>query len=94
MENITLPHYLTTIEAAAFAYCKNLKNITIPDSVVNIGRRAFAGMTINNIKFPERLLSFKSAFEDCELDSIEISADLIKKFIKSYINNDCDIIIK
>lgn len=44
LNKIELPSGLTEIGAEAFAFCTMLKGtIRIPDSVVKIGRRAFAG---------------------------------------------------
>lgn len=41
IQNITLPEGLETIEYAAFYYCENLEDITIPDTVTYVGSKAF-----------------------------------------------------
>lgn len=43
---------LSSIEEYAFAYCHKLKNITLPNSLTYIGKRAFTNTSINNIIIP------------------------------------------
>lgn len=50
IENISLSDNITTIEADAFADCKYLKQITIPESIVSIGESAFDGTALNKSK--------------------------------------------
>lgn len=41
IQKITLPNYLVEIGSAAFAYCRDMKYIQIPESVIKIGPNPF-----------------------------------------------------
>lgn len=58
---------VTSIERCAFGGCKNLTNITIPDSVTSIREYAFSGCeSLTNISIPESVTSIEgSAFAYC-----------------------------
>ena len=66
---------VTSIGAAAFSDCADLKNITIPDNVTSIGDASFAGCTeLTNITIPDNVTSIgDAAFAECtELTNITI----------------------
>ena len=59
-----------TIENRAFAGCKNIENIILPESLSTIGSYAFNGCTMKSIKIPDNVLSISNdAFYGC--DSLE-----------------------
>ncbi|KTC85919.1 leucine-rich repeat domain-containing protein [Legionella drozanskii] len=66
--NLSLSKNLTSIGRAAFMDCKNLREITIPESLALIQERAFCGcINLQQINFPESLLSIKThAFWGCD----------------------------
>jgi len=41
--SVTIPNSVTDIDAYAFFCCSNLENISMPDSLIHIGREAFGG---------------------------------------------------
>ena len=70
--NVTIPSMLggakvTRIGDRAFAYCREMKSVTIPNSVTNIGRSAFYQCwSLREVTIPEGVISIGwFAFEDC-----------------------------
>ena len=61
-DSIYLPESLKEIHAYAFAYCPNLKSVTIPANVTFIGEKAFGG----NYSFNA------SGFYDCYVDTMRM----------------------
>lgn len=53
-----LPDTVTLIGDGAFAYCRDLQKIKLPDSVEIIGNQAFFGGSISLIKNPSSVVSF------------------------------------
>ena len=49
LTTVTIPAYVTSIEANAFAGCTSLSEITIPSTVTSIDNTAFAGLTVTLI---------------------------------------------
>lgn len=69
------------IGAGVFFGCKNLQNITIPESVTNIDSRAFYGCTkLQSITIPNSVISIgEMAFEECDsLQSIALGNGVMK----------------
>lgn len=73
-KNTKIPSNTKRIEANAFLGCKGLKEITIPEGIKTIERKAFAGTGLTKITIPESVqLIEDSAFADCtNLQSIII----------------------
>ena len=46
LTTVTIPAYVTSIEANAFSGCTSLSEITIPSTVTSIDNTAFAGLTV------------------------------------------------
>ena len=57
-----------TEEVSGFAYCSNLKSVSLPDSVKKIGQSAFDGcIMLNSITLPNKLTHIgNSAFQNCD----------------------------
>ena len=81
-EDLTIPKYrkigsvsykVTAIESAAFNENKNIKRVTIPDSVTSIGAGAFLDTELTSINIPDGVTSIAPwAFADTQLTSITI----------------------
>lgn len=62
----TVTNTVRCIADSAFAYCSSLTNITIPNSVTNIGRSAFASSGLASILIPNSVVSIGAgAFSSC-----------------------------
>lgn len=61
---------VTKIGDEAFAYCENLKQVTIPDTITEIGENAFADSGLTSVEIPASVKTIgKQAFSNC--DSLE-----------------------
>lgn len=67
--NIILDDNMTKIPSSLFSYCNNIEKISIPSSILSIGKEAFAGCKkLTSIELPSGLLSIgDNAFKDCVL---------------------------
>ncbi len=77
--NIKLLSNITSISDGAFAYCYNLKSITISDSVTSIGDEAFRGCAgLTSVTIPEGVTSIGiSTFDNCaSLTSVTIPSSV------------------
>ncbi len=79
LSEIILPQNLKAIGHAALAGCANLQQITIPESVKDIGDYAFYGSALTSITLPDNLTVIgKAAFANCNaLTSANIPAGII-----------------
>ena len=68
-----IPEGTTKIATRAFESCHNLDQVTIPDSVKEIGNNAFAGTKLTSITLPEGLeIIGNEAFINTPIESIVI----------------------
>ena len=75
--DLTAARDLKSIGVSAFAGCRSLESITIPDTVSRIGSSAFAGCTaLLSVTFPEKVTEVQShLFGGCEkLSTVVLSA--------------------
>jgi hypothetical protein len=65
--SVVIPDSVTHIQAATFAFCKNLTSVTIHERVASIQDLAFAGCTgLTSITIPNRVWTIGMAsFENC-----------------------------
>lgn len=75
VEYVDLFDSVTSIGAEAFRNCAQLKEITIPASVTEIGSRAFAGTSLSEFVIPANIPVNGEALEGIELSNIRLSAD-------------------
>ena len=80
LEVVKLPNSLIYINDGTFEGCENLRDVTIPESVIKIGS-AFSGCSnLTSITIPENVEKIEScAFSDCEsLENVNIKNGLIE----------------
>lgn len=75
LEHVDLFDSVTSIGVEAFRNCAQLKEITIPASVTEIGSRAFAGTSLSEFVIPANIPVNGEALEGIELSNIRLSAD-------------------
>lgn len=79
-KNITkfdIPDGIDEIASAAFAYCSNLTDVSMPNTVTKIGDRAFDSTGLTSIKLSDSLVTIGDyAFSQSKLDTIEFPASL------------------
>ena len=75
VEQVDLFDSVTNIGAEAFRNCAQLKEITIPASVTEIGSRAFAGTSLNEFVIPANVPVNGEALAGIDLSNIRLSAD-------------------
>lgn len=75
VEHVDLFDSVTSIGAEAFRNCAQLKEITIPASVTEIGSRAFAGTSLSEFVIPANIPVNGEDLEGIELSNIRLSAD-------------------
>ena len=64
--SIAIPAGVKVIAAEAFANCRNLESVSLPNGLVTIGDRAFSGTALMGISIPSSVKRIgSSAFSDC-----------------------------
>lgn len=78
IEKIVVEWGITILDKYAFAYTTNLKEVSLPDSLVTIGEDAFSGSGLTSIEIPDSVTQINaSAFSHCEnLSSVKLSSNL------------------
>ncbi len=57
---------VTKIGDETFYYCSNLRNVTIPNSVTEIGKQAFCNSRLESVEIPNSVTSIgEAAFQNC-----------------------------
>ncbi|MGN0515629.1 leucine-rich repeat protein [Eubacterium sp.] len=83
--SIVIPNNVKIIEDMAFSYCRNITDITIPESVIKIKSRAFEGTSISNIFIPKNVLEISDCFNDCcKLKTIRVDSQNPNHYVDSY----------
>ncbi len=92
--SVTISDGVLEIEDEAFAWCKRLKNVTLPNSLIKIGNSAFEECCFSSFNLPNGLLEIgKSAFYHCNsLTSIFIPK--IVRIIGEYAFSLCENLTK
>ena len=77
--SVTILEGVTAIGDSAFYNCTNLKSVSIPKSIVTIGKYAFRYTALENITIPEGVKEiFLGAFMGCtKLTAIQIPSSLV-----------------
>jgi hypothetical protein len=80
LSSVTLPSTLQYIGANAFCGCQNLKQVTLPAGLTELGESAFERTGLEQIAFPPRLAVIPwAAFQSClSLRSVVIPASVQK----------------
>lgn len=78
IEKITIPSSITSIGDAAFAFCWNLKYISLPKYLTSISDNMLSTTSIESITIPPSVTKIgKYAFADCsELQNITMSSNI------------------
>lgn len=64
LTNVVFAHGFVTIPAGVFGYCNNLRTVSLPETVAEIGDSAFAACPLASIPLPSRLQVIgRNAFE-------------------------------
>ncbi|WEK83046.1 MAG: leucine-rich repeat protein [Mycoplasma sp.] len=81
---------ITTIPYNAFAACRNLQNVTLPNNLLTIEEQAFAQCGFSNIILPSKLNSIgRVAFGACSsLTNITIPISVSKMLDGAFCNNN------
>ena len=78
LNSVTLDNHLKTISKAAFYFCSNLKEISLPEGLEYIGVNAFALSGLESIEIPNTVTTImQGAFSQCKsLESVQLPNQL------------------
>jgi hypothetical protein len=70
---------VTGVDADAFAYCKNLKQVELTQGLVYVGERAFKGTGLRSVVIPKGMQGLSAqSFADCaDLEFVELGPDIL-----------------
>lgn len=72
-----VPDSVRYIENSALESCRNITDITLPESLISIGSWAFGGMPIKYVELPETVTEVgEYAFSSCAIEKIVLSPNL------------------
>ena len=67
LESVTLPSTLKRIEYRAFAQCRNLRKVQLPEGLEFIGKGCFANCGLEEVVLPSSVRTVgTAAFQNCE----------------------------
>ncbi|MDE5793202.1 MAG: leucine-rich repeat domain-containing protein [Muribaculaceae bacterium] len=86
ISDLILPNSIEEIKPMTFAYCKNLKSVTISDSVVTIGSEVFANCdSIRRVSIGSSVTSIgKDAFINCPIESLSLRCNKILNWFAGF----------
>ena len=88
---VIIPNGVNRIEAGAFEGCKDVTSIQIPESVTEIGDRAFAESGITSLSLPQlEWIPFRLCAECKSLKTVDIKAGLIGIRCKAF--EQCEVL--
>ena len=78
IRKVFVPHGVTFIGASAFAFCKNLEEVVLPDTLVKIAETAFFGcQKLTTVDIPESVEYISAdAFQEC--DNVELNSHAVR----------------
>ncbi|MBQ1996486.1 MAG: leucine-rich repeat protein [Clostridia bacterium] len=87
---VTIEDGVTSVGAEAFKLCRNLEEVSLPETVSSIGRGAFSYTALTNVILPDKITVLEDyTFRDCDkLEYVELSENIIT--IGSCVFERCD----
>lgn len=77
LKSVTIENGITEIPPLCFSNCGKITEITIPESVTNIGESAFSGTSLKNLEIPNGVQTIgKAAFSNTRLVSVSVPASV------------------
>ena len=88
-ENYTILNGVTKIAACAFAFCKNLKNVSIPNTTTELKSNCFAHASLEDVTLPKSIIKMDTdIFYNC--DSLKSATINIDTYINLGAFQNCD----
>ncbi|ELP89424.1 hypothetical protein EIN_390390 [Entamoeba invadens IP1] len=66
LKHVILPENITVIPESCFSDCTMLETINFPTNLINIGKCAFSGVNLKEVKIPNNCRLGSQCFENCE----------------------------
>jgi hypothetical protein len=77
--SLTIEEGVLSVGQFAFAYCENLKKVTLPQSLISIGDAAFRDCNFSSIDLPNSIIEIgEEAFSSCNLQNVNIPDNITK----------------